>query len=552
MKNIWLIALISIALGIISCSKDDDKETTVYTVTFDTDGGSPVPTVQRVEAGGIATVPATNPGKTGYIFMYWYLNGTSAAYNFQTPVNNNLTLFAKWQEETTAQYWQVAWELNGGAWPSDDNHATQVVKGGTLAEPAQPTKPGYSFDGWYKENTLTNKVNFPYDVSNLTSNFTLYAKWKEDGGEVGEYLMFTSIADLKKWFNSQSEKKTYKVGLKGVNLDINNGWGDLGIAINNSSANEKYIELDLRNCTGTAIPDGYWKGNTLYAAFVNNEILRKIILPNGLKTIGEYTFYYCKRLNAVEFPGSLETIKYKAFLGCDALNNLVFPESLKTIENAAFNSCDYLTSVTFPTGLQTIGEKAFEFCGLETVSIPRASISIGSSAFAFCDKLTTVTLPEGIKTVEGWFYSCESLTSINIPSTVTSIGNSAFSGCKALTSINIPNSVTSIGNSVFSDCESLSSLTLPKDLKNIGESAFHGCTFTSIIFPENVESIGKYVLGSSKITEIVLLPTTPPVLSGNLYSSTPFAFQIQVPAASVNAYKAAAGWRSYASKIIAN
>lgn len=186
MKNIWLIAMISIALGITSCSKDDDKESTVYTVTFDTDGGSPVPAAQKIESGSTATAPATNPTKTGYAFMYWYLDGTNAAYNFQAPVNNNITLFAKWQEETTAQYWQVTWNLNGGAWPSGDNHATQVLKGGTLAEPAEPVKADSAFDGWYKEDGLTDKISFPYDVSSITGNFTLYAKWRTGGGQAGD------------------------------------------------------------------------------------------------------------------------------------------------------------------------------------------------------------------------------------------------------------------------------------------------------------------------------------------------------------------------------
>lgn len=57
MKKIKLIAFLSILLGITACSKNDDKETTVYTITFDTDGGTPVPPAQRVEAGQTAVSP---------------------------------------------------------------------------------------------------------------------------------------------------------------------------------------------------------------------------------------------------------------------------------------------------------------------------------------------------------------------------------------------------------------------------------------------------------------------------------------------------------------
>jgi hypothetical protein len=57
MRNICLIVLISIVLGGVSCSEDDPANETVYTVAFDADGGSPVPTVQNVKSGEIATKP---------------------------------------------------------------------------------------------------------------------------------------------------------------------------------------------------------------------------------------------------------------------------------------------------------------------------------------------------------------------------------------------------------------------------------------------------------------------------------------------------------------
>ncbi len=135
---IMILLLMMTILAYTGCNDKEDDVTT-YTVTFDADGGSPVPSAQSVKAGEPATAPDTNPVKTGYVFLFWYLNGTSTAYNFNTPVNGNITLQAKWEEEAKVEYWQVAWELNGGAWPaSGDNHATQVVKGGTLAEPAVP------------------------------------------------------------------------------------------------------------------------------------------------------------------------------------------------------------------------------------------------------------------------------------------------------------------------------------------------------------------------------------------------------------------------------
>jgi uncharacterized repeat protein (TIGR02543 family) len=103
--KITAIALAIGAMPFISCSKDEDGGTgtgtetgkATYTVTFDADGGSPVPAVQRIEEGGTATIPATNPSKTGYTFLFWCLSGASTAYDFTAPVKSNITLQAKWE-----------------------------------------------------------------------------------------------------------------------------------------------------------------------------------------------------------------------------------------------------------------------------------------------------------------------------------------------------------------------------------------------------------------------------------------------------------------------
>lgn len=184
-----LIAFISIVLFTVSCSKDE----TVYTVTFNAEGGSPVPS-QKVKAGETATAPSTNPTKAGYEFMFWHLNGSATAYDFRTPITRDITLYAKWEDASIAEYRLVTWELNGGAWPGDDNHAIRVVKGGTLAEPNAPTKAECTFEGWYKESALINKIDFPYDVSGVTANFTLYAKWvaEGNGGNSDDVAVYTA------------------------------------------------------------------------------------------------------------------------------------------------------------------------------------------------------------------------------------------------------------------------------------------------------------------------------------------------------------------------
>ena len=125
------------------------------------------------------------------------------------------------------------------------------------------------------------------------------------------------------------------------------------------------------------------------------------------------------------------------------------------------------------------------------------------------------------------FEYCSSLTSVTIPNSVTSIGTQAFRGCISLTSIKIPDSVTSIADTVFSGCTSLTSITIPDSVTSISVFAFNNCT---------------------SLTSITVNALTPPVLSIYVFDSTNDC-PIYVPAQSVDAYKSATNWSTYASRI---
>ena len=125
------------------------------------------------------------------------------------------------------------------------------------------------------------------------------------------------------------------------------------------------------------------------------------------------------------------------------------------------------------------------------------------------------------------FSQSSGLTSIDLPNTITSIGDSAFYSCSGLTSIDIPNSVTSIGNWTFQNCTSLTSCTIGSGVTSIGEGAF---------------------FQSSGLTSITINATTPPTVESITFYSTN-NYPIYVPAESVNAYKSASGWSTYASRI---
>ncbi len=131
-----------------------------YTVSFNTDGGSIV-AAQTVDYNGKATKPA-DPEKEGYDFAGWY-NGETV-FDFETAIKANTTLKAHW----TIKTFTVTFDTDGGG-----EIATQTVNYNRFAiKPAEPTKEGYAFAGWYNGDT-----EFWFNSIAITENITVKAKW---------------------------------------------------------------------------------------------------------------------------------------------------------------------------------------------------------------------------------------------------------------------------------------------------------------------------------------------------------------------------------------
>lgn len=186
-------------------------------------------------------------------------------------------------------------------------------------------------------------------------------------------------------------------------------------------------------------------------------------------------------------------------------------------------------ALTIPSGTTKIGNNAFyRYSGMTSVTIPNTVTSIGTYAFAYCDKLTNIPIPSGVTSIDSYaFYYCEKLTNITIPSGITSIGSCTFLFCYSLTSVNIPSRVTSIGSQAFYRCTGLTSIDIPSGVTSIGNLAFEGC---------------------SGLTSITVERATPPTLGSNAFSNTNNC-PIYVPSASVETYKGASVWSTYASRI---
>ena len=245
--------------------------------------------------------------------------------------------------------------------------------------------------------------------------------------------------------------------------------------------------------SGTGAMKDYDYYNNPSPASQKKDSVKKVVIEDGVTSIGNSAFYDCNSLTSISIPNNVTSIGSSAFESCSQLASIEIPSSVTSIGDYAFSGCSGLTSVNIPEDVTSIGERAFMNCSqLASIEIPKSVTSIGKYAFSGCSGLTSITILGGVTSIGDFAFSrCSQLASIEIPSSVTSIGNSAFESCSQLASIEIPSSVTSIGNSAFWNCTGLTSITIPNRVTSIGNFAFRYCrSLASITIPDSVTSIG--------------------------------------------------------------
>ncbi len=159
-----------------------------YTVTFDSNGGSSVPS-QTVNYGGLVTEPSA-PHKDGFVFGGWYCDQAfTSPYNFCNPVYSSFTLYAKWV--ASGETCTVTFDADG--------KITQVVvvKGTPVEKPADPVKDGFTFTCWTL-NGLPYNFNAPVNSDiTLCANFVV-GSYEQNGQETVVNVDNSSIADAVK------------------------------------------------------------------------------------------------------------------------------------------------------------------------------------------------------------------------------------------------------------------------------------------------------------------------------------------------------------------
>lgn len=534
-KLTWLIALavlFAFSMLMVACKPGQDEpgpepEPTLYTVTFDSNGGSAVPD-QGVYEGEKVTKPG-DPTRGGYSFVAWYKEeGLTTKWEFETDtVTGDMTLYAKWEfaPATSDEYFSYA--------PVEGGYMISAKLGQTMpADLVIPSeKDGQDVvgiaDNAFENQSTIKSVLIPETVLSIGSQ------------------AFRNCAALDTVSEAINVEKISGNAFYGTVWDSNLTGGEIYLGKTlYKYAGGMYTDTEITVKDGTVGIAGN--------AFNGMEKLVKITLPEGVQNIGEYAFGGNPKgtgLTEISLPASLSEIGANAFRNSENLAKITIGKNVVYIGDNAFAGCSVTeldfaaqnaqfgaqgpfrgntaaAEVTFDSGITTFPAKLFDsWTGLKNVSLGGVT-DLPDNAFDGFENLETVSL-ENIETIGNYALRGTGIVQLTIPAGIVKIGNGAFANCKSLTTVNYnaldaeaPNS----SNLAFAGCDKLTTINVGEEAavpdymfynvasataadiakaSKIGASAFAG-TSLAVLDTGAVTEIAKNAFADTDLTKITI------------------------------------------------
>lgn len=238
-------------------------------------------------------------------------------------------------------------------------------------------------------------------------------------------------------------------------------------------------------------------------AFTWNVMLESVVIPDSVVEMGRNPFAYCYRLKEIVISpqhSSFEIVDGVLLSKYDR-RLIWYPpkqeeeytiENVKTIDDYAFARRENLRKVIIADGVVEIGQEAFEGCkNLTDVEIADSVQMISAGAFRFCDQLARVTFKDGGN------------------DNAVSIGACAFADCPKLERVILSPNINDIGFYAFYECDSLKSFVIPSSVISVGVNPFQGCDVLSEIIVNELHptlEVLNGVLYSKNEKELICYP----------------------------------------------
>lgn len=288
-------------------------------------------------------------------------------------------------------------------------------------------------------------------------------------------------------------------------------------------------------------------------AFNNAESLKTIYasLNSKLSTIGRSAFGRCSNLEYVHLPNTVASFGEDCFIYCSKIEGTIDLKHCTTIGPSAFKNCNKLHFKNI-NKVSNIGVSAFQGTSIQTAEL-KENASLGIQIFNDCANLETLIF-DGDFSMTNWNYGlaqyCPKLTTVIFKKPITKLPANCFQGATILSSIDLSFVGELMDNGIGNQLHNMQSCIFSPTLTRIPAKMFSywDNVNLTVTIPATVTEIGNEAFTNCKGT-FYILAVTPPTLSAT--SAINNNMTIYVPAASLEAYKAAEYWSNVANRIFA-
>ena len=247
----------------------------------------------------------------------------------------------------------------------------------------------------------------------------------------------------------------------------------------------------------------------------------KIVVENGVTSVGAHAFYALTKLTSVTLPDTLKTIGYRSFRNCTGLSSIEIPNSVTEIAAAAFYNWDATKTIKFNRDKNTVLRDValgtnwsylanIDYNG-EVESAPTAGTYGDNISWSYDVNATTLTIngkgqmaeptETGVvsEAIYGWHLWADDITAVVISEGIESLSTSALESFRQMTSIQFPSTLKVVGELALSQCAGLTDVTLPEGVTTLKKQAFEfgGKDF---ILPSTITTIEESALyGASSV-----------------------------------------------------
>lgn len=371
----------------------------------------------EVDKGTIVTPPDLESTEE-YTFYGWSLNKDGKdLFDFSTPIASDTTLYSVWLKNYLIYQDNIDGTLTviGLSDPYISVCSIpETCNGKTITTIADAVFPPY-----------TREITIPKTVTSISDAAFVYCYYL-GSIEVSKENTYFKIIDGALYTMDESKLIYFPVNNFKMVGDTPQAIVEYTIP-NSVTEIGGYAFSNNKNLTSITIPDSVTTIGE--GAFYSCGSLTSITIPQSVKSIGEGAFNGCSSLNSINVEPdnrfykskdgvlfNIEGTKLIQYPKSKEGNEYIIPDGVKTIGQFSFYGSRNLTKISIPNSVTAIDYKAFGFClELPEIEIPNSVKSIGGYAFHYCEKLKSIVIPSSVTSIgERAFFQCDKLLEIKI------------------------------------------------------------------------------------------------------------------------------------------